>query len=83
VFENREEVTGERRRLRNEELQNLYATPSIIRVIKLRRIRWVGHVAHMGVMRNPYNILSENLKGRDHSEDPGVYGTMLEWILGK
>jgi hypothetical protein len=68
VFENRvlrrifgtkrEEVAGGWRRLYNEELHNLYASPNIIRVMKSRRMTWVGHVARMGQMRNAYNILS-------------------------
>ena len=58
VFENRvlrricgpkrKEVTGEWRQLHNEELNVLYSTPNIIQVTKSRRIRWVGHAAHMG-----------------------------------
>jgi hypothetical protein len=50
----RDEVTGEWRKLRNEELHDLYSSPSIIRIIKVRRIRWVGHVARMGEKRNAY-----------------------------
>jgi hypothetical protein len=55
----REEVTGGRRRVYNEELHNLYASPSFIRVMKSRRMRWNGNVARMGYMRNAYEILSE------------------------
>jgi len=44
----RDEVTGEWRRLRNEELNDLYSSLNIVRVIKLRRMRWAGHVARMG-----------------------------------
>jgi hypothetical protein len=43
----RDEVTGGRRKLHNEELRDLYSSPSIIRIIKSRRIRWAGHVARM------------------------------------
>jgi hypothetical protein len=52
----KEEVAGDLRRLHNEELHNLYASPNIIRVIKFRRMRWTGHVALMGI-RNVYKIL--------------------------
>jgi hypothetical protein len=44
----RDEVTGERRKLHNKELQDVYSSPNIIRIIKSRRMRWAGHVARMG-----------------------------------
>jgi hypothetical protein len=50
-------VTGGWRKLHNEELRNLYSSPSIIRIIKSRRIRWAGHVARMGEKRNAYRLL--------------------------
>jgi hypothetical protein len=50
----REEVGGGWKRLHNEELHNLYASPKFIRVIKSRRMRWVGHVVGMGEIRNAY-----------------------------
>jgi hypothetical protein len=67
VFENRvlmrifgpkrDEVTGEWRILHNEELNDLYSSPNIIRVIKSRRMRWAGHVARMGEGRGAYRVL--------------------------
>ena len=44
----RDEVTGEWRKLHNEELSDLYSLPNIVRMVKLRRMRWAGHVARMG-----------------------------------
>ena len=52
-----DEVTGERRRLHNEELNDLYSSPNIVRVIKSRRMRWVRHVASMGEERGVYRVL--------------------------
>jgi hypothetical protein len=52
----REEVAGGCRRLRNEELRNLYATSNIVTVIKSRRMRWAEHIARTAWMRNVYNI---------------------------
>jgi hypothetical protein len=50
-------VTGGWRKLHNEELHNLYSSPSIIRIIKSRRMRWAGHVTRMGEKRNVYRLL--------------------------
>jgi hypothetical protein len=57
-------VTGEWRKLHNEELHDLYSSPSIIRIIKLRRMRWVDHGAHMGEKRNVYRLLVGNPEGK-------------------
>jgi hypothetical protein len=51
-------------KLHNEELHNLYSSPSIIRVIKSRRMRWAGHAARMGERRNAYRILVGKPDGR-------------------
>jgi hypothetical protein len=94
VFENRvlrgifgpkrDEVTGEWRILHNEELYDLYSSPNIIRVIKLRRMRWAGHVARMEQGRGAYRILVGRPEGRNHLEDPGVDGRIiLKWIFKK
>jgi hypothetical protein len=68
----REEVAGGWRRLHNEELRNLDASPNIVRVIKLRMKRWVGRVARMGDEKYVQYFLLKNPKGRDHLEEVGV-----------
>jgi len=60
----REEVTGEWRRLHNEELNDLYSSPNIVRVIKSRRIRWAGHVARVGEEREVYRVLVGKPEGK-------------------
>ena len=60
----RDEVTGEWRRLHNEELSDLYSSPNIVRVIKSRRMRWTGHVARMGEERGVYRVLVGKLEGK-------------------
>jgi hypothetical protein len=60
----RDEVTGGWRKLHNEELHVLYSSPSIVRVIKARRMRWAGHVARMVEVRGEYNILVGGPEGR-------------------
>jgi hypothetical protein len=74
VFENRvlrrifgpkrDEVTGDWRKLHNEELHKLYSSPNIIRMIKSRRMRWAGYVARMGEKRNLYRILVGKSEGK-------------------
>jgi hypothetical protein len=59
-----DEVTGGWRKLHNEELHGLYSSPSIIRVIKARRMRWGWHMARMGEVRGAYNILVGRPEGR-------------------
>jgi hypothetical protein len=57
-------LTGGWRKLHNEELHNLYSSPSIIRKIKSRRMRWPGHVARMGEKRNAYRLLVGMQEGK-------------------
>jgi hypothetical protein len=88
VFENRvlriifgpkrDEVTGEWRKLHSEELHILYSSPSIIRQIKSRSMRWAGHVAHMGEERNLYKVLMGKPEGKRplgrprHRQEDGI-----------
>jgi hypothetical protein len=60
----RDEVIGDWRKLRNEELCNLYSLPNIMRMMKLRRMRWAGHVARMGETRNAYRLLVGKPEGK-------------------
>ena len=60
----RDEVTGDWRRLYNEELNDLYSSPSIVQEIKSRRMRWAGHVAHMGEERGVYRLLVGKPEGK-------------------
>jgi hypothetical protein len=60
----RDEVTGEWRKLHNEELHILYSSPNIIRQIKSRRMKWAGHVARMGEERNVYKVLMGKPEGK-------------------
>jgi hypothetical protein len=74
VFENRvlnkvfgpkrDEVTGEWRKLHNEELNDLYSLPNIVRVVKSRRMRWAGHVARMGEERGVNRVLVGKPEGK-------------------
>jgi hypothetical protein len=62
----RDEVTGEWRKLHNEELRDLYSSPSIIRIIKSRRMRWAGRVARMGRRGTRIDYWWESQRERDH-----------------
>jgi hypothetical protein len=76
-----EETAGDWRRLNNEELHNLYASPNIIGVIRLRRIKWAGNIARVGDTRNAHKILVGKSEKRNHSEDLGIDGKIiLEWL---
>ena len=70
----REEVMGEWRRLHNEELSDLFSSPNIVRVIKLRRMRWAGHVARMGEERGCIGSWWGNRREGDHCGDVGIDG---------
>jgi hypothetical protein len=62
----RDEVTGGWRKLHNEQLRDLYSSPSVIRIIKWRRMRWAGNLARKGEKRNVYGLLVENQTERAH-----------------
>jgi hypothetical protein len=98
VFENRVlrrifgpkrvEVTGQWRKLHNEELHNLYSSPDIIRQVKSRKMRWAGHVARMGEDRNVFRVLMGKLEGnrplgrpRRRWED-GIRMDISDWLGG-
>jgi hypothetical protein len=72
----RGEVTGEWRKLHNEELNDLFSSPSIVWVIK-SRIRWTGHVARMGEGEVYTGFWWETLRERDHLGDTGVNGRLI------
>jgi hypothetical protein len=68
----RVEVIRGWRKLHNEELHNLYCSPSMIKIIKSRRVRWTGHVARMGRRGMHVEFCWESRKERDHKEDLDV-----------
>ena len=94
VFENRvlrrifgpkrDEVKREWKKLYNEELNDLYCSPNIVRVKKSRKMRWARHVARIGDRRGVFRVLVGNLRERDHLEDPGVDARIIfRWIFRK
>jgi hypothetical protein len=87
VFENRvlrrifgpkrNEITGEWKKLHNEELHDLYSSPTIVRVITSRRMRWAGHVARMVEGKGVYRVVVGKPDGKNHWGDPGVDGRVI------
>jgi hypothetical protein len=73
----RDEVTGEWTTLHNEELNDLYSSPNIFRVMKSTKMRWAGHVACIGDGRAAYKILVGRRKRRSHLEDLGEDGRVI------
>ena len=97
VFENRvlrrifgpkrDEVTGEWRTLHNEELNDLYCSSNIVRVIKSSRMKWAGHVARMGKRRGVYRVLVGKPEGKKQLGRPrrrwedNIKMDLQEWVM--
>jgi hypothetical protein len=79
----RDEMTGRCRKLHIEELRDLYSSPSIIRIIKWKRMCWAENVARIGDKRNVYRLLVENSEGKRSLGKPRCtcWWIILEWIL--
>jgi hypothetical protein len=89
VLRKRDEVTGDWRKLHKEELNDLYCSPNIVRVIKSRRMRWAGYVARMGERRGVYRFLVGKPEGKrplgkprrgweDNIQEVGCDG--MDWV---
>jgi hypothetical protein len=76
------------RKLHKGEINDLYSSPSIVRLIKSRRIRWAEHVARMGERRSTYSVMMGKVRERDHLGYPGVDGRIIlklifsKWCVG-
>ena len=77
----RDGVTGGRRKLHNEELNDLYCSPNIVWVIKWRRMRWAGHVACMEGGRGVHKVLVGKPEGKNHWGDQDVDGDNIKMDL--
>ena len=83
-----DEVTGEWRRLHNEELNGLYSSPNIVQVIKLRRMRWARHVSRMGEERGAYRVLVGKPEGKRplgrprHRWVDNIRMALRRWVVG-
>jgi hypothetical protein len=73
----RDKVTGEWRKLRSEEINDLISSPNIIWVIKSRKMRWMGHVARMEDRRMHTEFWWGDLRKKDHLEDLGIDGRVI------
>ena len=88
ILLHRDEGTGEWRKIHDEELNDLYSSPKIFRMIKSGRMIWAGHVARMGERRGVYRVLVGKSEGKNHLEDPGVDGRIIlrlifrKWDVG-
>jgi len=85
IFGPREnKVTGEWRRLHNEEINDLYSSPDIVRLIKSRRMKWMGHVAYMGERRGVYRLLLGKPEGKRPLGRPRHrWEIILRWVFRK
>ena len=80
----RDEVTGEWRKLHNEELNDLYCSPNIVPVLKSRRMRRAGHVARMGERRDVYRVLVGKPEGKRPLGRPRRrWGIIIRWVFRK
>jgi hypothetical protein len=83
IFGPKREEDGSWRKLRNDEIHNMYSLINIVRMIKSRRMRWAGHMARMGSGKLFTGFWLGGPKARDHWEDLGVDGRVtLRWSLG-
>jgi hypothetical protein len=73
----RDEVTGNKKKLHNEELKDLHSSTNIIWVIKLRRMGWAGHVTRVGIGEVHTEFWWTNLRERGYLEDPGLDGRLI------